>query len=195
MRDFKLGDLFVIKKTKSYDKLDLVEGRGFDYITRTVLNRGVCQKTGENSTTPYTSRTWSLELLSMKAFYRESPWYAGQFIRAIYPKHKSIADCVLWFETEFDKQRKDWQSVLVRDIDEKFQKTLIPLPIALDEHDEPIVDVSHRYHEDGYVPDFEYMRRYIRAIQKLTISDVSKYTEEKLELTKKIVRRKEKRVA
>ena len=36
-------------------------------------------------------------------------------------------------------------------------------------------------------PDFDYMERYIRAIEKLTIANVVKYKDEVIDTTKKLV--------
>lgn len=44
-----------------------------------------------------------------------------------------------------------------------------------------------RYHKDGYIPDFDYMEKYIRAIQKRVIPDVIKYKDEVIENTNKIL--------
>lgn len=47
-KPFTVEELFVIKKTPSYNKDILTEvvGKEYDYITRTSTNRGVCETTG-----------------------------------------------------------------------------------------------------------------------------------------------------
>ncbi len=86
-QSFKLGDLFEIEKTLSFNKDALTQGEDYDYITRTSQNQGVLQTTGfvnaENLNPPF---TWSLGLLQMDFFYRKKSWYAGQFMRKITPK-------------------------------------------------------------------------------------------------------------
>ncbi|WP_413782993.1 restriction endonuclease subunit S [Helicobacter pylori] len=86
-QSFKLGDLFEIEKTLSFNKDALTQGQDYDYITRTSQNQGVLQTTGfvnaENLNPPF---TWSLGLLQMDFFYRKKSWYAGQFMRKITPK-------------------------------------------------------------------------------------------------------------
>ncbi len=55
---FKLGDLFEIEKTLSFNKDALTQGEDYDYITRTSQNQGVLQTTGfvnaENLNPPFT---------------------------------------------------------------------------------------------------------------------------------------------
>ena len=54
----------------------------------------------------------------------------------------------------------------------------IILPIQTDESGTPVIDEAKAYHPDGYVPDWEYMAAYIRAIEKLVIRDVVDYKNE-----------------
>ncbi|WP_270209761.1 restriction endonuclease subunit S, partial [Parasutterella excrementihominis] len=84
--EVKLSDLFRIEKTKGFNTNLLSEGDEFDYVTRSSFNNGILQSTGkvqEQNLNP--SKCWSLGLLQMDFFYRERPWYAGQFIRKIIP--------------------------------------------------------------------------------------------------------------
>ncbi len=43
---FRLGDLFEIESTKSFNTDKLVPGNNYDYVTRTSINQGVLQSTG-----------------------------------------------------------------------------------------------------------------------------------------------------
>ena len=84
--EYKLGTLFDIENTLSFNVDKLVEGIEYDYVTRTSINQGVLQTTGFiNESNINASGTWSLGLLSMDFFYRRKPWYAGQFVRIIIP--------------------------------------------------------------------------------------------------------------
>lgn len=109
----------------------LVDGKEYDYITRTSFNQGVLQTTGfvneENINPP---GSWSLGLLQMDFFYRSKPWYAGQFIRKITPKIKISDASILFFTTLLNKQKQKLLSVLVRNVDKTFKETIIKLPIT-----------------------------------------------------------------
>ena len=44
--EFKLGDLFEISNTNSFNSDKLTIGTKYDYVTRTSLNQGILQTTG-----------------------------------------------------------------------------------------------------------------------------------------------------
>lgn len=130
--EYKLGDLFDIDSTLSFNTDKLVLGTDYDYVTRTSLNQGILQTTGmvntENINEP---GTWSLGLLQMDFFYRNRPWYAGQFVRKITPKIKITKGSVVFFTTLLNKQKPKLLSVLVRDVDKTFKETTIKLPLTI----------------------------------------------------------------
>lgn len=64
----------------------------------------------------------------MDFFYREKPWYAGQFVRKIIPKIKIKKELTLFFTILLNKQKENLLSVLVRDVDKTFLNTRILLP-------------------------------------------------------------------
>lgn len=98
--EYRLGDLFEIQNTLSFNADQLTFGTEYDYITRTSLNQGILQETGfVNKENINDSGTWSLGLLQMDFFYRRKPWYAGQFIRKIIPKFKVTESSVMFFTT------------------------------------------------------------------------------------------------
>ena len=93
---FKVDQLFKIENTLSFNTNELVSGKEFDYVTRTSQNQGVLQKTGfVNSENINQAGNWSLGLLQMDFFYRQNPWYAGQFVRKIIPKIETKISIVL----------------------------------------------------------------------------------------------------
>lgn len=128
--EFRIGDLFEIKSTNSFNADALVPGNEYDYVTRTSVNQGVLQETGfVNIENLNPAGTWSLGLLQMDFFYRKKPWYAGQFVRKIVPKIKLTEKSVLFFSALLNKLKKKLLSVLVRDVDNLFLTTVISLPI------------------------------------------------------------------
>ena len=131
-----MGKLFEIQNTLSFNKDKLVDGNDFDYVTRTSQNQGILQETGfvnEENINP--AGTWSLGLLQMDFFYREKPWYAGQFVRKIVPKIELNKSSILFFTVIFNKQKQNLLSGLVRDVDKAFLTAKIQLPIQNGEID------------------------------------------------------------
>ena len=128
--EYRLGDLFEIQNTLSFNADQLTFGTEYDYITRTSLNQGILQETGfVNKENINDAGTWSLGLLQMDFFYRRKPWYAGQFIRKIIPKFEVTESSVLFFTTLLNKQKPKLLSVLVRDVDETFRSINIWIPV------------------------------------------------------------------
>lgn len=128
--EYKLGELFKIENTLSFNSDALTDGGEYDYVTRTSKNQGVLRTTGfVNARNLNNEGTWSLGLLQMDFFYRKRRWYAGQFVRKITPKIKIPSKAVLYFTTILNKQKLKLLSVLVRNVDEVFRKTVIELPM------------------------------------------------------------------
>ncbi|AJF09680.1 type I restriction modification protein [Helicobacter pylori] len=180
-QSFRLGDLFEIEKTLSFNKDALTQGEDYDYITRTSQNQGVLQTTGfvnaENLNPPF---TWSLGLLQMDFFYRKKSWYAGQFMRKITPKteieNKIDLRIANYFTTLLNALKRPLLSVLVRDIDKTFREQKIQLPLKPTAKTQTL---------DGI--DFDFMHTLINALMKQTIQGVAQYCDAKIQATKEVI--------
>ncbi len=180
-QSFRLGDLFEIEKTLSFNKDALTQGQDYDYITRTSQNQGVLQTTGfvnaENLNPPF---TWSLGLLQMDFFYRKKSWYAGQFMRKITPKteieNKINLHIAHYFTTLLNSLKRPLLSVLVRDIDKTFREQKIQLPLKPTANTQTLNDI-----------DFHFMRTFINALMKQTIQGVAEYCDAKIQATKEAI--------
>ncbi|MGR5308124.1 restriction endonuclease subunit S, partial [Vibrio mediterranei] len=158
--EFRVGDLFEINKTQGFNKIELVSGSDYDYITRTSGNQGILQETGlvpNRNINP--SGVWSLGLLQMDFFYRRKPWYAGQFIRMISPKFKPTKNSVLYFSVLLNKLKTKLLSVLVRDVESMFVNSSIQLPVKQGK------------------PDFELMDNFIAELEAERIAELEAYLE------------------
>ncbi|GAA9173166.1 hypothetical protein BTM356_12920 [Helicobacter pylori] len=167
--EFKLGDLFEIEKTLSFNKDALTQGQDYDYITRTSQNQGVLQTTGfvnaENLNPPF---TWSLGLLQMDFFYRKKSWYAGQFMRKITPKteieNKINSRIAHYFTTLLNALKRPLLSVLVRDIDKTFREQKIQLPLKPTAKTQTL---------DGI--DFNFMEKFIAELEQCRLAELEAY--------------------
>ncbi|GAA7415350.1 restriction endonuclease subunit S [Helicobacter pylori] len=167
--EFKLGDLFEIEKTLSFNKDALTQGQDYDYITRTSQNQGVLQTTGfvnaENLNPPF---TWSLGLLQMDFFYRKKSWYAGQFMRKITPKtgieNKINLRIAHYFTTLLNALKRPLLSVLVRDIDKTFREQKIQLPLKPTANTQTLDDI-----------DFNFMEKLIAELEQCRLAELEAY--------------------
>lgn len=156
---YKLGTLFDIENTLSFNAEKLVDGTEYDYVTRTSINQGILQATGfVNESNINASGTWSLGLLSMDFFYRRKPWYAGQFVRKIIPNISIPEKAVPFFSTILNKQKPILLSVLVRSVDEAFKNISIKLPETA----------------DGKI-DFDFMESFIAELEAERVAELSAY--------------------
>lgn len=157
--EYRLGDLFEIQNTLSFNADRLTFGSDYDYITRTSLNQGILQETGfVNKENINEAGTWSLGLLQMDFFYRRKPWYAGQFIRKIIPKFEITESSVLFFTTLLNKQKPKLLSVLVRDVDKTFLNIVIRIPVL----------------ENGKI-DFDFISSFIAELEAERIKELEAY--------------------
>ena len=137
----------------------LIEGIEYDYVTRTSQNQGILQTTGfVNKENINPAGTWSLGLLQMDFFYREKPWYAGQFVRKITPKIKINKKSVVFFSTLLNKQKERLLSILVRNVDNVFRNTKISLPVKKDRE-----------------IDFAFMEDFISQLEACRLSQLEAY--------------------
>lgn len=157
--EYRLGDLFEIQNTLSFNADRLTFGSDYDYITRTSSNQGILQETGfVNKENINEAGTWSLGLLQMDFFYRRKPWYAGQFIRKIIPKFEITEGSVLFFTTLLNMQKPKLLSVLVRDVDKTFLNIVIRIPVL----------------ENGKI-DFDFISSFIVELEAQRIVELEAY--------------------
>jgi len=64
---------------------------------------------------------------------------------------------------------------------------ILSLPIQTDTNNNPIIDADCKYHPDGYIPDWDFMEKYIKAIEKIVIVDVVRYKDAVISKTKEAV--------
>lgn len=156
---YRVGDLFNIDNTLSFNADVLTAGDEYDYVTRTSTNQGILQTTGfVNSENINEKGNWSLGLLQMDFFYRSKPWYAGQFVRKVTPKIEIPSNAILYFTTVLNKLKPALLSVLVRNVDETFKNSFIELP----------------KNKNNKI-DFEFIESLMRELESEQIKKVSNY--------------------
>ena len=170
-----LGDLFEIENTLSFNTDKLKPGNNYDYVTRTSLNQGILQTTGfVNAENINPAGTWSLGLLQMDFFYRNKPWYAGQFVRKITPKIEIDEYGVLFFSTLLNKLKPKLLSVLVRDVDDVFLSAKIQLPIKNGDIDYNFIELFVAELESQRIAELE-SQRIAELSAYLTVSGFDNY--------------------
>lgn len=68
----------------------------------------------------------------------------------------------------------------------KVRKCNICLPIQTDDSGKPVIDAGKTYNPKGYIPDWEYMEKYIKATEKKIIKEVVLYKDKVIAKAKEI---------
>ena len=143
----------------SFNTDKLTDGDEYDYITRTSFNQGILQTTGfVNQENINPAGIWSLGLLQMDFFYRNKPWYAGQFVRKIVPKIDIPDKAKLFFQTILNRQKPVLLQVLVRNVDKTFRNIEVQLP----EKSEGVID-------------FDFIERFVRELERARLRELEAY--------------------
>jgi hypothetical protein len=96
----------------------------------------------------------------MDFFYRERPWYAGQFVRKIIPKIELKKGAIQFFTVSLNTQKKKLLSGLVREVDNTFLNGKIQLPTK------------------NKKIDFDFMESFITELETERISKLETYLEQ-----------------
>ena len=70
----------------------------------------------------------------------------------------------------------------------KVENDFISLPVLTDDKNHIVYDKDCKFHKDGYIPDWNYMDRYIKVIKKLVISDKKEQQSKLLQILKSTVK-------
>lgn len=137
-------------------------------MTRTSQNQGVLQKTGfVNSKNINSAGNWSLGLLQMDFFYRPNPWYAGQFVRKIFPKIEINPIAIPFFTAALNKLKPLLLTVLVRNVDETFLNSELTFPVTNNG------DIDFEFIE-GFIANLE-IERIEKLKEYLSVNGLSHY--------------------
>ena len=170
--EFKVVDLFDVKTSKKRfdaNKVKVLQV-GYPYVVRTALNNGIKGFLNENEKYLNLGNTISFGQDTATIFYQEKPYFTGDKIKILEPKHKFFGKKNAQFIITVMEQSFRAFSWGSSSFSEEVIKTqYIYIPIQKEEI------------------NFEYMETLISAVQKLVIKDVVEYTDRKIEATKKII--------
>lgn len=192
-RLFRVGDLFEKKTMKGYPKvkenLDTNEtgyhvyGQNimWQYPQKVVMDEMYLHKVNpEHPILAYTSSVGEIGMID-ESFYRSGDNGAFQ---GLFPKWENNRYEIQYVLSILRRYFANfgYSTSMANIIDLTFI-----LPIQTDANNEPVIDQNHTYHPDGYIPDWTYMEKYIRAIEKIVIKDVVDYKDSVIAKTKEIV--------
>ena len=185
-RMFRVGDLFEGQTGDVDLQQKDVNGKGTYFINSGVDNNGIKGKTDKPAKI-FSANTISIDFWG-NAYYRDF-----QYKMATHNHVFSLSgDCLknkkvgLYLVAQMSYM-KNLYSYSNMGTWNKIKELFVLLPIQTDDNNTPVIDQNHTYHPDGYIPDWTYMEKYIRAIEKVVIKDVVGYKDSIIAKTKEIV--------
>lgn len=155
--EFRVGELFEVKISKSVDKggLEFAEDGEYDFIGRTPLNNGIQGKLNKLKFEANQEGTYSIAQIGMHVCqYRERKWYASQNIFVLTP-----------FAEKSHKANKFIATVITRYLDCAYgEGTYATYPTA---KTLPHLKIKLPVDKTGQ-PDWAYMEEYMRKVERKT---------------------------
>ena len=165
---FKATDLFDIKKGKRLTKADMIEGN-INFVGSSSSNNGITARIG-NKEYLHPAHTFTVSYNGSvgEVFLQDEPFWASDDVNVWYPKF-SYNQRVVEYIISVVRQLKDKYSYTAKWTLDKMRAEVLELPVK----------------PDG-TPDFDYMERYIRAMEKVVIADVIKWKDKEISVLKQI---------
>lgn len=168
-KNFKASDLFDIKKGKRLTKADMTEGN-INFIGSTATNNGITAKIGNTEHLhPANTITVSYNGSVGEVFLQDEPFWASDDVNVWYPKFDYDTESILYIMTVIKRNRVKY-SYTAKWVLEKMCNEQLALPVK----ESP--DPNHKYGIDDI--DWQYMKEYIRNIEKECISKLNSYLRE-----------------
>lgn len=189
-KEFKVIDIANVEYGNKFDKNKMTSTNPtINFVSRTATNNGISDFVDNNGTTPYQAGLITLALGGSigSCFLQEAPFYTGQNVGVIDLGDIDIHAKIYFTEALGNKCKKSFNA-FGNEINKHLKTDLsVSLPIQTDINNNPIIDSECKYHPDGYIPDWDFMESYIRAIEKTVIADVVKYKDAVISKTKEAV--------
>ena len=172
-RMFKVGDLFEVKtpvKKFNANVVEITDKIGHPYVVRSSANNGIRGYIDEDEDYLNEGNTFSFGQDTATIFWQEKPYFTGDKIKVLKPKFECNSEIASYVMNGIAKafSHFSWGT-------QSFKVSVI-------EDGEFLLPVTC----DG-TPDWTYMEKYIRAIEKVVIKDVVDYKDSIIAKTKEIV--------
>lgn len=173
-RKFKLVDIANVSYGTKFDKNKMSHiSPKINFVSRTAINNGVSDCVDECGVEPFMAGTITLALGGSigSCFIQEKPYYTGQNVGVIELPTFVTDKAKVYFVGVLQKECKAQFTAFANEINRYLKTTLsVSLPVT----------------SNGQ-PDWDFMDKYIHAIEKVAIADVVKYKDETIANTKAIV--------
>lgn len=159
-KNFEVGKLFPKVKVKKLSSVP--ESYGMcKFISSTSSNNGVASMVSEK-TIKGNCITVSTNGDCFDAFYQEDPIVISSDVEVLYSDflNQKIG---IFICTILKLEKYKW-SYGRKPKDDKVFNTIIKLPVLQNELGVPVIDNNKKYSDEGFIPDFKYMEKYISEL-------------------------------
>lgn len=176
-KPFYLRELYTIQMGNGFDKNKMFDDNPkVNFVSRLSYNNGVDGKVDSiDDVEPFDAGLVTVALGGSylgSCFVQEEPFYTAQNVAVMTAKFPEMNRKINLFISglvRFESKIKyyafgrELNAHINRDFD-------IRLPIILDENDSPFIDITHKYSENGYIPDWQYIENFIEFLHHKPIT-------------------------
>ena len=186
-RMFRVGDLFESSNGDADLQKSHINGIGYNVVSSGLENNGIIGKT-DASAKIFNADTITIDMFG-NCFYRDEKYkmvtHARVFsLSPLFNKLNNLSGQYIISQFKYLPNVYNYSNMCSWN---KIKDDMFLLPIQTDINNTPVIDRNHTYHPNGYIPDWTYMEKYIRAIEKVIIKDVVDYKDSIIAKTKEIV--------
>ena len=164
-KEFKVGKVFKCETTSAIETHSLIDG-DIPYITRSTEDNG-CSGYFGNKEKVVKGHCITIGAEGKRAFYQKDDFIPGVKVYVLRNPRLNEKNG-LFLTTVLNKEEYLYSYGRAR-ILSKIKEEIIRLPICYETSTggtkTPKIDPTHKYSDEGYVPDFDYMETYIKSLQ------------------------------
>lgn len=179
---FYLGDLFDIKKGRRLTSDEQESGDNL-YIGAIDSNNGVANHIAQLPIHDGNTISLSYNGSVGEAFYQPEPYWATDDVNALYCKYDGFNQYIGLFFVAVIRLEKYRFSYGRKWTLENMKTSEIFLPVQKRDN-KPVIDTKHEYSKDGYIPDWQYMEKYIKSLHHKPLTTKNKRSKNALDIDK-----------
>ena len=142
------------------------------YVVRTSRNNGIRGYIVEDEATLNSSNTISFAQDTAQMFYQTEPYFTGNKVKIISLKDQVMTERVaIYLLSVMEKAFSafQWGSSFDTAL---LNEVVLTLPILTSPDSSPIIDSTHTYSSQGFIPDFAYMEHYVAELEAERVAEL-----------------------
>lgn len=168
-KEFFLHKLFDCSIGSCIDSIQTTSNNPtYNYVTRSDGNNGVTNMIDKvDDVKPFKAGSITLALGGSigSCYVQNEDFYTGQNVAVLQPREMLSTKIKLFIITIIKNECKIKYQAFGRELNAHYKKDFsIKLPIRLDDENQPIIDKKHKYSDEGYTPDWQFMEDYIKSL-------------------------------